>query len=95
MLCSTNVGPYFTTYYDKVSFCMPLFSISKIIFHHSHVYNNKGGSVIGYYMIIGGDLMVQIGIMDNFKSQFLQWDDAAGSINYPGSFLVQTNLSSN
>ena len=39
----------------------------KIINLRFHVDNNKGKSGIGYYIIIGRDLMVQLGLTDNFK----------------------------
>ena len=41
---------------------MPGISIRKIILHRLHDDNNKGGLGIGYDMIIGCDLMVQLGI---------------------------------
>ena len=52
---------------------MPEFSSSKIITHCFHVDNDKGKSGIGCYMIIGRDLMVQLGLTANFKRQVLQW----------------------
>ena len=53
---------------------MPEFSSSKIINHRFHVNNSKGKSGIGYGMIIGRDLMVQLGLAADFKCQVLQWD---------------------
>ena len=50
---------------------MPYFSISKIINHRFHVYNYKGESVIDYDMIIGRGLVVQLGLTEEFKHQFL------------------------
>ena len=58
---------YCTTHDVKVPFFMPEFSISKIINHRFNVDNNKGESGIGYNMIIGHDLMVQLGITADFK----------------------------
>ena len=69
---STAAGVYCTTYDIKVPFCVPEFSSSKIINHCFHVDNNKGESVIGYYIIIGCDLMVHKGLTSNFKRQVLQ-----------------------
>ena len=54
------------THEVKVPFFMPDFSISKILFHRFHVDNNEGESGIGYDMIIGLNLMVQIGLLDDF-----------------------------
>ena len=73
---SIAVGPYCTTHDVKVTFCMPDFSSSKIILHHFNVDKNEGDSGIGYAMIFGHDLMVQLGISDDFKHQVLQWDGA-------------------
>ena len=39
---STSSGLYCTTHDVKVNFCMPEFSISKIIEHHFHVDNDRG-----------------------------------------------------
>ena len=50
---------------------MPGFSNSKIINHHVHVANKKGESGIGYEMIIGRDMMLQLGLVAGFKRQVL------------------------
>ena len=68
----TAAGAYCTTHDVKVTFCMPEFSISKIIYHRFHVDNDKGDSVIGCDMIIGRDLVVQLGLTADFKRQFLK-----------------------
>ena len=52
------------------------FSISNIINHRFCVDNDKGDSGIGYDMIIGRKLMVQLGLTANFKHQVLQWGDS-------------------
>ena len=51
----------------NVPLCITYFSFSKIIEHHFHVDNNKGESGIGYDSIIGHDLMVQLGLTDEFN----------------------------
>ena len=56
---------------------MSEFSSRNIIQHQFHVNNDKGELGIGYDMIIGRDLMVQLGLPAYFKHQFLQWDGAA------------------
>ena len=59
---------------------MPEVSSSKIILHISHVYINEGESCIGYDMIIVRDLMVKLGLLDDFKRQVLQWYGASVSM---------------
>ena len=50
------------------------FSSSKIINNCFHVDNYEVESGIGYGMITDRDLMVQLGLTANLKSQVLQWD---------------------
>ena len=64
---STAAGPYCTRHNVKVQFYMADFSISNIILHQFNVDKNEGDSDIGYDMIIGLDLMVQLGLLDKFK----------------------------
>ena len=75
----------------KVPFCMPYFSSSKIINHRLHVTNDKCESGIGYDMIIGRDLVVQIGPTANFKRQVLQWYGATIHMKEPSSFLGKSD----
>ena len=74
---------------------MPEFSSSKIIKYHFRLDNNKGESGIGYYMIIGRDLAVQLVLMDNFKSQLLQWDGATVPMKEQSGLLGKPYLSQN
>ena len=69
---STATGSYCKTHDIKVPFCIPGLSISKIILHRFNIIANEGKSGIGYYMIIGPDLMVQLGLSSDFTIQFLQ-----------------------
>ena len=71
---------------------MPEFSNSKTINHHFHVDNNKGESGIGYDMIIGHELMVQLGLTDNFKRQLLQWDGATVHMKEQSSLIWKSDL---
>ena len=57
---STPSGPCCMANNAKVPFCMLEFSCSKIISHRFHVNKNEGESGIGYEMIVGRDLMVQL-----------------------------------
>ena len=76
----------------KVPFYMPDFSNSKIINHRFCVHNDKGELGIGYDMIIGRDLMVQLGLTAGFKLQVLQWDGATVYMKEPRSFIGKSNL---
>ena len=71
---------------------MTKFSSSKIITHCFHVENAQGDARIGYNMIIGCDLMVQLGLKANFESQILEWDEAVIFKKYQGNFLGQYDL---
>ena len=73
---------------------MPYFSISKIISHRFHVDNNEGEFGIGYGVIVGRDLIVQLGLLDYFKPQILQWDGVTVPMKEPSGLLNQTNLTS-
>ena len=83
---------YCTTHDVKVPFCMQEFSSIKIINYHFHVNIDKGKSGIGYVMIIGSGLMVQLGLADDSKSQVLQWDGAAIHMKEHSSLLGQSSL---
>ena len=50
---------------------MPEFYISKIILHRFHVDNNEDESGIVYDMVIGRDLMVQLGLLSDFTLKVL------------------------
>ena len=83
---------YYTTHDVKVPFCMPEFSISKMINHRFHVDNEKVKSVIVYAMIIYLDLMIQLGLADNFKCHVLQCDGATVHMKEPNGLLGQSDL---
>ena len=53
--------------YGTPVFVIPKFSSRNIFNHLFHVDNDKGESGIGYNMIIGRDLMVQLGLTTEFK----------------------------
>ena len=69
-----------TTHDVKVPFFVLELSRNKIIEHHFHVNNDRVGSGIVYDMIICRDLMVKLGLMDDFKNQVLQWYDGTLSM---------------
>ena len=68
---STSTGTYCMTHDVKVSFCKPHFSRIKMILHRFNYDKNEIESGIGYDMITFSDLMIQLGHMDNFKSNVL------------------------
>ena len=88
----TAVGVYCSTNDVKVNFCMLELSSSKIINHRFHVDNKKSDSGIGYDMIIGHDLIVQIGLTADFKRQVLQWGGSTVNMKEPSSFLGKFDL---
>ena len=45
-------------------------------------------------MIIGRDLMVQIGLLDDFKRQFLEWYGNVVPMKDPSGLLGKTDLTS-
>ena len=73
---------------------MPYFSIRNIILHHFHVDNNEGKSGIGYEIIIGHDMMVQLLLSDDFNDQVRQWDGATVPTKEPIGMLGQADLTS-
>ena len=89
---STATGMYSTTHDVKVTFRMPEFSSSKIINHRFHFDNKKGELVIGYELIIGRSLMVQLGLTAKFKRQVLQWDGATVHMKEPIVLIGKSNL---
>ena len=68
------------THDAKVQFFMPYFSISKIILLQFNIDNNESELGIGYGKIIGHYMMVQLGLLDNFKRQVFQWYGATVTI---------------
>ena len=73
---------------------MPDFSSSKIISHRFHVDDNEGESGFCYDMIIYHDLMVQLGLLDGFRCQVLQWGGTTVPMKEPCSLIGQTYLPS-
>ena len=76
----------------KVPLCMQDFSSSKIINHHFHIDNGKGESGVGYGIIIGRGLMVQLVLTAAFKRQLIKWDSATVPMKEPISFLGEPDL---
>ena len=89
---STAAGVYCTMHDVKVHLCMTYFSSSKIFNHRFHVNNNKGESGIDNDMIIGRDLVVQLGPTTDFKHQVLKWDDTTVHRKEPISLIGKSVL---
>ena len=89
---STTTETYYMTHDVKVPFCMPEFYISKIIEHRINVDNNKFKSCMGYDIIIGRYLMVQLGLSADFKCQVVQWDDVTLPMKEPRGLLGKSDL---
>ena len=88
----TAAGVYYTTHDVKVPFCMPELYESKIINHRFHVDNDEGELGIGYDIIIGRDMMLQLGLTANFKRRVLQWDGATVNMKESRNLLGQSDL---
>ena len=73
---------------------MPELSSSKILSHRFRFDEYEVRSGIRYDMIIGCNLMVQLGLFADFKRQFLQWDGVTIPMRYPISLLGKTDLTS-
>ena len=91
---STESGMYCTNHDVKVPFCMPEFSRRNIIQHNFHVYNGIGESGIGYAMIIGRNLIIQLDLLVEFKRQVLQWDGVTVHMKEPRVLLRKPYLTS-
>ena len=73
---------------------MPEFSIINIISHQSYVVNDDGPLGVVYDMIIGCDVMVQLGLLNKSKCQVLQWDGVTSPRKQPRSLLYKSYLTS-
>ena len=71
---------------------MPDFSSRNIINHCFHGNNDKSELGIGYEMIIGRELMVQLGLTSDCKRQVFQWDGATVHMKEPRGLIGKSNL---
>ena len=62
--------------------------------HRFHIDKNEGQLVIGYDIIIGRDLMVQLGLSAEFKRQVLEWDGVTVPMKETRGLIGQTDLTS-
>ena len=91
---STASGSYYTTHDVKMPSFMPDFYSIKIILHRFHVDSNEEESGIGCDIIIVCELVVQLGLSENFKHQVFQWDGATALKKEPSGLLGKTYLTS-
>ena len=78
----------------KVPFFMPELSSIKIIQNRFHFDKNKGKSGIGYNIIIGCDLMVQLVLSAGLNHQVLQWYGVTVTMKEPSGLLGQSDITS-
>ena len=71
---------------------MTEFSISKIITHLFHDDYNEGDTYIGYNMIIGSYLMLQIVLIVYFKHKVLERDNSAVPMKSSDNLIVNPIL---
>ena len=83
---------YFATHDVKVSVCIIDFSRSKIRTHHFNFNDNEGYIGIDCDIVIGQDLIVQLDLVEKFKSNFLIWYNATLYMTLTGHRSVKTNI---
>eukprot|EP00957_Ditylum_brightwellii_P186913 14233476-Ditylum_brightwellii.AAC.1 len=72
---ATAVGEFETWRKARIKFQFPEFSKSKEIGWSFHVEkSNPNDDTLGYDMIIGRDLMTDLGIIIDFKDGYIIWD---------------------
>ena len=67
-------GKFSTTQKHQVEFSMPEFSTDKTITWIVHVDNRTDSTSTRYDMIIGSDLLIELGIMLDFEQKQMTWD---------------------
>ena len=90
---NTAAGKIHTNKLAKLMFNLPEFYESKIVQCWAHVFEAK----LNYDMIIGRDLMMQLGININFKNKTINWMDAEVPMRNPQStsnefFIQETGI---
>jgi hypothetical protein len=72
---NTAAGQYETKHMAKVLFTLPEFSESKILHWEFHLDPEKESQGTGYDMIIGRDLMQALGVIIDYKTLTVSWED--------------------
>ena len=78
----------------KVPIFMIEVSRNKIIHHHFHVDNGIGELGIVNDIVIGRDLMVQLGLLANFKHQIFQSNGIITPMKEPNSLIRKSDITS-
>ena len=68
---------------SRCNFTLHIYLSRKVISYHFHVDNDKSKSGIGYEMIIGHNLMLQLGLLAEFKRKVIQWDSVTVTTKEP------------
>ena len=72
----TKAGIFKTNKTCKVQFVLPEFDLNKIIEWKMHVDDSTAASASNYDMIIGTDLMIELGINIDFDKRVMTWEGA-------------------
>ena len=84
----TQAGEFTTTKKWATKFVLPEFTVNKIIDWNVHVFENKNPM---YDLIIGRDLLHELGIDLLFSEGIMKWDTVIVPMK-PKSFLSNSNL---
>ena len=57
-----------------------------------HVNDKEGNVCIGYEMIMVCKLMVQLGLVADYKHKAIEWDNTVVNIKYPGNLIGKPKL---
>ena len=82
---NTKAGIFKTNKTCKVQFALPEFDTQKIIEWTMHVDDSATSNL--YDMIIGTDLMTELGITINFAEQIMMWDSSTAPLKDCGCTL--------
>ena len=88
----TAIGTFHTSEHTKVQFFLPEFHETRLIEWDVHVTDQKSN----YDLIIGGDLMTELGIKIDYKEQCVTWDDVnvpmkSRDATFENSFHLEDN----
>ena len=75
---NTKAGIFETNEICKVQFALPEFNSQKLIEWKMHVDDSTTSNL--YDMIIGTDLMTELGITINFATRAMTWDDTTAPL---------------
>ena len=88
---STMGGKFFTKYQSLIEFMLPDFSDKKKITHMVHVDGRTKQENTSFDMIIGMDLMTELGLVIDLENKSIRWKELEIELKFRGS-LCNTNL---